>query len=225
MKDALILAHGAFHGPWCWHPTISSLEKQGIRCVAVDLNRGGLHADRDALQSSVDALRDEGCRVHAVGHSLGCASVASIDPETLASISFLAGPIDGPNMPDIAGSIDPDLLAKMIRQEDGQAFISRENAMAGFYHACPPELAEWALDRLRPTFIYGGESLDPAIWQVIPTTYIACTEDRAVTPDYQLATAALFPFSSQIDSDHSPMLGKPEELATIILAAMAHASE
>ena len=49
MTEALVLAHGAFHGPWCWRPTISRLEKEGVRCVPIDLNRGGLDADRDAL--------------------------------------------------------------------------------------------------------------------------------------------------------------------------------
>lgn len=56
MNEALVLAHGAFHGPWCWRPTIERVEAKGVRCVAVDLNRGGLEADREALQAAVDAI-------------------------------------------------------------------------------------------------------------------------------------------------------------------------
>lgn len=223
MNDALVLAHGAFHGPWCWHPTISRLEEKGIRCVAVDLNRGGLHADRDALQSAVDALGDEGCRVHAMGHSLGCPSVALLDPETIATAILLAGPIEGPGMPDMAECTFPDFVTKLRPQEDGRADMAREDARAAFYHRCPDEVAEWALDRLRPTFVYGGEVPATAIWRAIPVTYIECTDDRAVRPEYQQEASKQCPFAVKMDSDHSPMLGQPEQLAQIIIAAMGRA--
>jgi pimeloyl-ACP methyl ester carboxylesterase len=224
MIEALVLAHGAFHGPWCWDPAISRLEDRGIRCVAVDLNRGGLHADRDALQGAVDALRDEGCRVHAIGHSLGCPSVALLDPETIATAILLAGPVEGPGMPDMAECIFPDFMKKLLPQNDGRASMAREDARAAFYHRCPDESAEWALDRLRPTFVYGGEVADPPIWRAIPVTYIECTDDRAVRPEYQRAAAEQCPFSERLESDHSPMLGQPDRLAEIIVTAMGRAS-
>jgi pimeloyl-ACP methyl ester carboxylesterase len=223
LNDALVLAHGAFHGPWCWHPTISRLEEKGIRCVAVDLNRGGLHADRDALQSAVDALADEGCRVHAIGHSLGCPSVALLDPETIATAILLAGPIEGPGMPDMAERTFPDFMTKLRPQKDGRSDMAREDARAVFYHRCPDEAAEWALDRLRPTFVYGGEVPATPIWRAIPVTYIECTDDRAVRPNYQQAASKQCPFSVKMDSDHSPMLGQPEQLAQIIITAMGRA--
>jgi pimeloyl-ACP methyl ester carboxylesterase len=94
--DVLVLAHGAFHGPWCWQPTMQVLESKGLRCVAVDLNRGGLQADRDALQATVNALRrEEGCRVHAIGHSLGCASVQALDARQCDAASGLCWRIRG----------------------------------------------------------------------------------------------------------------------------------
>ncbi len=224
MKEALVLAHGAFHGPWCWDPTVERLEARGIRCVAVDLNRGGLHADRDALQEAVDALREEGFRVHAIGHSLGCPSVALIDPTTIATATLLAGPVEGPSMPDAADCIFPNFLAKLLPQDDGRAFMSQKDARDAFYHRCTDAQAEWALDRLRPTYIYGGEVTEAPIWQTIPVTYIACNDDHAVRPDYQHAAAQQFPFSVAIDTDHSPMLSRVDELAEIIETAMGRAN-
>jgi len=224
MKEALVLAHGAFHGPWCWQPTISRLEKRGIRCVGVDLNRGDLHADRDALQSVVDALRDEGCRVHAIGHSLGCSPVALIDPKTVATAMLLAGPVEGPGMPSMEDCTFPDFVSKLLPQEDGRAIMTRDDARAAFYHRCSDEEAEWALDRLRPTFVYGGEAAASPIWQAIPVTYIVCTDDRAVRPEYQRAAALQCPFSATIETDHSPMLRRPDELTEIIDTAMSRVS-
>ncbi|MCP4906455.1 MAG: alpha/beta hydrolase [bacterium] len=223
MTEALVLAHGAFHGPWCWDRTVARLQEQGIRCIAVDLNRGGLHADREALQGAVDAARDEGCRVHAIGHSLGCPPVALIDPKTIATAVLLAGPVEGPGMPGMADCTFEDFGSKLLPQEDGRAFMSRANARETFYHRCTDEEAEWALDRLRPTFVYGAEVADTPIWQAIPVTYIACTDDRAVRPDYQAAIARQIPFSTRIETDHSPMLGRSEELTEIIITAMGRA--
>ena len=221
MTEVLVLAHGAFHGPWCWHPTMNAVEKTGLRCVAVDLNRGGLEADRAALQGVVDDLAAEGHRVHAIGHSLGCASVAQIDPQSIATAQFLAGPVAGLGMPNAADCIFPEFLKRLLPQADGRAFMSREDARAAFYHRCEASLGEWALDRLRPTFVYGAEPTPVPIWNVIPVTYIECLEDRAVRPDFQRIAAEQCPHSATLDSDHSPMLGQPEALAEVILEAVA----
>ena len=223
--DVLVLAHGAFHGPWCWHPTMQVLEKKGLRCVAVDLNRGGLEADRDALQAVVDALRtEEGCRVHAIGHSLGCASVQALDAGTLASAMLLAGAVGAaPGMPHQGEMLAGDFLSKLIPQDDGRAFVSREDAKEMFYGGCKPEEAEWALDRLRPTFVYGSDSSDPIFWEALPVTYIACERDQAVDPAYQHQVVEQMRYGTVLDSDHSPMIGQPELLADAILEAMAKA--
>ena len=119
MTKTLVLAHGAFHGPWCWHPLLTRLERQGVRCVAIDLNRGGLEADRSALQGEVDRLNTEGCRVSVIGHSLGCPSTALLDPKTLETAIFLAGPIAGPGMPDIDGCVSPEFTNSLEPQPDG----------------------------------------------------------------------------------------------------------
>jgi pimeloyl-ACP methyl ester carboxylesterase len=223
MNEALLLAHGAFHGPWCWHPTLTRLEEHGIRCVAVDLNRGGLEADRVALQGIVDSLREEGCRVHAIGHSLGCCSVALLDPQTIASATLLAGPIEGEGLPSSVECTVPEFVQKLLPQEDGRVFLSREDARALFYHRCRDAEAEWALDRLRPTYVYGGQASTPPLWESIPVTYVECTDDRAVRPEYQRAVAERCSFSARLDSDHSPMLGQPEALCEIVLEAMGRA--
>ena len=223
--DVLVLAHGAFHGPWCWQSTTQVLESKGLRCVAVDLNRGGLQADRDALQATVDALRrEEGCRVHAIGHSLGCASVQALDASTLASAMLLAGSVGASEgMPHKSEMLVGDFLSKLIPQDDGRSFVSRADAMSMFYGGCKPEDAEFALDRLRPTFVYGSEPSDPTFWEALPVTYIACKRDQAVAPEYQLKIVDQMKYSVVLDSDHSPMLSQPEILAEAIQEAMAHA--
>jgi len=201
------------------------LEKRGVRCVAVDLNRGGLGPDRDALQGEVDAARSGGARVHAIGHSLGCASVQALDASTLASAMLLAGsvhPIGG--MPTLEGSISETFFKALEPQPDGRAFMGRDRARDAFYAGCAPEQAEWALDRLRPTFVYGTEASDPIFWETTPVTYLGCERDAVVSPAYQRAVCDQMTFSCMLDSDHSPMLGTPDALADAVEEAMGRAA-
>ena len=225
MTDALVLAHGAFHGPWCWQPTIERVEARGVHCVAVDLNRGGLEADRDALQEAVDALRKQGHRVHAIGHSLGCCSVAALDPSTLATAMLLAGPVaNHPDLPSDREMITDGFIENLKPQDDGRAILPRDFARAAFYHRCTEDEAEAALDQLRPTFVYGTQPADPPFWEQLPVTYIACSDDRAVRFAYQEAVAKRLPHSKILDFDHSPMLGHAEALSQAIFEAMAQTS-
>lgn len=222
MSDVLLLVHGAFHGPWCWSLVTERLEARGIVCRAVDLNRGGLEPDRALLQAEVDAARADGHAVHAIGHSLGCASVQALDPTTLASAMLLAGsvhPIGG--MPGLEGSLSKHFLTKLLPQPDGRSFIDRETARESFYLRCPPEQAEWALDRLRPTFVYGTAPSDPIFWEATAVTYLACEHDAVVSSDYQKRVCEQMRFAELLDSDHSPMLGCPDRLADAIGAAMS----
>ena len=224
MTEALVLAHGAFHGPWCWAPTIEHVEARGVKCVAVDLNRGGLGPDRDALQSAVDALRSEGHRVHAIGHSLGCCSVAALDPATLATAMLLAGPVaNHPDLPNDREMIADGFVENLVPQDDGRAILPRDFSKNAFYHRCTSEEAEAALDQLRPTFVYGTATREPPFWQQLPVTYIACTDDRAVEPAYQEAVAKRLPYAVHLDWDHSPMLGHAQALAEAIFEAMGRA--
>lgn len=126
-------------------------------------------------------------------------------------------------MPDLADITLPGFGRKLIAHSDGRTFLSREDARAIFYHRCSEKTAEAALDRLRPTFIYGGEATSPPIWDAIPVTYIECLDDRVVRPVFQRATAAQCSYSAALDSDHSPMLGQPEALASLVLEAMGRA--
>lgn len=224
MNDVLVLVHGAFHGPWCWQPTIDALATADLECFAIDLNRGGLEADRKALQEVVDARRADGQRVHAIGHSLGCSSVAALDPASLSSAIFLAGTVlGGEGFPSARGSIAPGFLDALEAQEDGRGFISRAAARDAFYHTCPTDRAEWALDRLRPTFVYGPPRPAHDFFDQVPTTFIACREDQVIPFTYAGPLAEAMPRSAILDGDHSPMIGCPEALARLIEEAIAAA--
>jgi hypothetical protein len=68
-------------------------------------------------------------------------------------------------------------------------------------------------------------ALQSVAWGTIPSTYVVCTEDRAIPPEYQekwateRATAKI-----EVPFDHAPGLSHPTELANILTDIIAEAA-
>jgi pimeloyl-ACP methyl ester carboxylesterase len=213
---AILFVHGAFHGPWCWEPVVTRLEERGVLCRCIELYRGGLEADVHAIREEVDALTAEGCEVVIVAHSLGCVSVSSLTPERIAHAVFLAGPLEGPGLPDSQHCTAPEFMPSLTHGEDG-AVIDPEAARALFYHDCSPADADAAIARLKPNRLYGPtQATETPFYEAVPSTYIWCDDDRAVRPDYQRQIAKATRHSEGLETSHSPMLSAPDELVAAL---------
>ena len=91
-------------------------------------------------------------------------------------------------------------------------------AESAFYHRSTGEEAHWATAQLRamPTSVLvAPPALSPA-WQVVPSTYIVCEDDRILSTAAQEQMAANADAIFRIDSDHSPFLSCPEALAAVL---------
>lgn len=223
MSDCVVLVHGAFHDARCWNSLVPALEARGLQVATLTLYRGGLLGDAAAVQSIVDDQRAAGHRVTALGHSLGCASVARVDPATLHAAIFLCGPLAGPGMPPIGDCVTPLFFEVQRPENDGLSSIDPARAAELFYHRCPPEIAAEATTQLRPMKTYGPEPTDAPLWHEVASSYFVCNDDRAVPTEYQRLVAGEFEHSEVFDSDHSPMLGQPEALADAVARAIARA--
>jgi pimeloyl-ACP methyl ester carboxylesterase len=58
-------------------------------------------------------------------------------------------------------------------------------------------------------------SKNPA-WKKVPSSYVVCTDDRAVKVEQQRMRASWANHSVEIDCDHSPFFSAPAELAAFI---------
>ena len=58
-------------------------------------------------------------------------------------------------------------------------------------------------------------------WRERPSTYVLCTDDRAVLPALQRNLAARCDDVVEIDASHSPFVSRPDEVTTL-LADLAH---
>jgi pimeloyl-ACP methyl ester carboxylesterase len=217
--STFVLVHGAGHGAWCWERTERDLQAHGHRSVAVDLPLTSLEDDAATVTDCLDAL-DEPAIV--VGHSYGglvisLAAGGRTDVEHLVYVAAVLVGADESVM-DLAGQFPPTpLMEQLDYTPDGFMVFSPETAINCFYHETPPEVAQAASLRMRPTAAAGtatSPSADP--WRAVPTTYIVCERDRALHPDMQRTMAKKAGRVESIDTDHSPFVSRPDEFFGIL---------
>ncbi|MCX6471415.1 MAG: glutamine--fructose-6-phosphate transaminase (isomerizing), partial [Corynebacteriales bacterium] len=83
---------------------------------------------------------------------------------------------------------------------------------------CSDDDVAFALARLGPqnaaTF---GQEVRGAAWRTIPSTYVVCTDDRAVGPGYQRALATRTSDTVELTASHSPFFSQPQALADTLV--------
>lgn len=122
---------------------------------------------------------------------------------------------------------EPDMFVQGYRQGlevvDDQGttrWANPERARYTLYGDCSEEVARAAVARLRPqaSTPYGGVCALERLPET-PATYVLCSEDRIVTPDWSRRRAARdgIPLV-ELSGSHSPLLSRPGELSEVLMA-------
>ena len=99
----------------------------------------------------------------------------------------------------------------------GQNPMDDEVALEFVFHDCPPSRLEWALSTR--IYFYAKRALEEpcplTTWPPVLATYIACTEDRTITPAWQRRAARewLGVEPVELPGGHCPHVSRPETLA------------
>jgi len=231
----IVLVHGAAHGAWCWELLTPLLEAKGYDVQVLDLP--GLGDDptppakvtfADYVASIVDVLHSRPEPALLLGHSMGGGPVsraAEEAPETVAKLVYLAAlmPEDGESAASMRFEEMPQSAAHVIRESTVEGAHEFDPALAAdiFYHRSDPEVARWAVSKLRPQAdgpVAEVIRLSPARWGAVPKVYIRCTEDRALPPQAQQWLCDRAPDVRQrvMQSDHAPFLSDAPGLAAIL---------
>ncbi len=234
-----ILVHGGAHGGWCWNKIVPELESRGHRAIAPDLP--GMGDDHTPIgevslggwgEFIARIARTAGAPVVLVGHSRGgpvIGEAAERVPEAVLGLIYLTAvliPAGMSTMRAFAGETS-NLMEKVTTTSDGLAYIfDRDAARRGFYHRAARADAEAALDRLCPEPIAPNEepmSVTQERWGRVPRAFIECTDDRALPLAFQRRLQQALPCDPVVtlDSDHSPFLCMPGELADHLAAIAA----
>ncbi len=214
----LLLVHGAFHGAWCWDRLTPELERLGVHYQTLDLPFTSPDDDVGAVRSAIDNS-DENVAV--LGHSFGGAVVSAAAADggrpygACSSLIFLTAFMIAPGQNvDFSGGSG---IGK-IQIGEVTASIDPDAARQVFYHRCSTEDADWATAQLRtmPTSVLVTQPTPAPAWQILPSTYIVCTDDQILSVKAQGQMAGNADRSVHIDSDHSPFLSRPRALAELL---------
>jgi len=223
----VMLVHGAWHGSWCWDSVRAELHGAGVPSAVVDnpsVTHPGsdLPADGDNLRLALDAIDGP---VVLVGHSYGGAVIsdAGVHPNVEHLVYLTALVLDSGESASVNGLTggEGSALVDAMVFDDGMLTIEPDRVAELFFHDCAPNVAAGAAAQLRPmTMAAMTTGARAAAWRERPSTYVVCTDDRALPVPLQRSCADRIGTVVEMPTSHSPFLSRPDELARM-LAALA----
>jgi len=222
MKPTLVLVHGAWHNGAGFVALQSELSALGINSTTVELpsvgtrdqELGDMYADAAVVRAAVDAIDGP---VAVLGHSYGGVVITQAlagSAKVSKLIYMTAFMLDaGETLYAACGSVDPDWW---------QVAPDKSRLNAGtpehvFYNKCAPEITATAVAALRDqSLVAFNQPLTEVAWKSIPSSYIICEQDNAIPLFAQEAMSGRATNTVRMDSDHSPFLSAPKELAGVI---------
>ena len=236
-----VLVHGSFHGPWCWQRLTPLLVAAGHEVIAPRLADAATTHPQPDLQDYADhiaaAVSRAAGQVVLVGHSMGglvITQAAELVAHTISKLVYISGLLlrTGETLSSFIQAhadlgVEDRVLKNMKLSADGAlAMFPAAAAHDIFYNRCTPEDAAWAGAHLneQPTAVYGNPiAVTPDHFGRVPRAYIECLQDNAVSIQYQRQMTANSPCQEivSLDTDHSPFLSTPRELASNLIALAA----
>jgi pimeloyl-ACP methyl ester carboxylesterase len=234
---SFVLVHGAWHGGWCWDKVVPLLEAEGHSVTAVDLPGHGDNA-ADVADMTLDSYaREIVAHVEAAdtpvilaGHSMGglpATQAAELVPEKIEALVYVCAflPGDGDSLMKLADN-DPDALVLanlQVNEAAGVSEVAADARAACFYGECAPDDAAAAAGRLVPESLAvfaAPVSITEERAGSVRRIYVECLRDRAISIAKQRQMHAARPCERvlTIDTDHSPFLSRPQELAAHLLS-------
>ncbi len=158
------------------------------------------------------------------GHSYGgmVISLASYQQPQVSKLVYLCAfvPESGESLVAIGGG----QLAPWIQPlEGGLTLPDPEQTAELFYADCDASTQAWAIGKLRPQCGAPYSDIVPHPgWKGIRSTYILCSADRAMPPDWQRDLfAPRLNKLVEIGAGHSPFLSRPDVLADLLAVELA----
>mgnify|MGYP003331597408 CR=1 FL=1 len=222
MKPKILLVHGAWHNGAGFDLLRGELDKLGINSKVVELSSvakenepiGDMYQDAQIVRSAVDSISGD-CVV--LGHSYGGLSLTEglVGAKNVKKLIFLTAFVldKGETLFQACGSVDP---AWWVRNSDNTR-LTTENPAAVFYNTCSKEIADKAVAQLRThSLLSFNQEITKTAWSEIDSAYIICEQDQAIPVFAQEAMSGRCKEVVRINTDHSPFLCAPAELAKII---------
>jgi pimeloyl-ACP methyl ester carboxylesterase len=217
------LIPGSGQLPEGWKLLVNELERRGHQTVTPGFDLGATdqgaawHADHlmAALHPSGHEPADTVCVAHSASGMYLPLVAQAWRP---CRMVFLAALIPRPGISIIEqyradpSMFNPAWIGKNPMQDD--------IALEFVYHDCPSDRLAWALSTR--VFFYAKRAMEEpcplSAWPTVPASYIACADDRTLTPDWQRRAARewLGVEPVELPGGHCPHVSRPELLADVL---------
>ncbi len=226
-KPTIVLVHGAWCGDWAYWKLDPVLAERGLAwvgadlpsCRAVDTSVGPL----DDVAYVRDLIDDIAGPVVAVGKSYGGTVISGAtaglsNVEHLVYVAAMMPAAGEQFQATTAAARTPEFARGARMLDDGRIAIDLEvGAACGFSQASEEDREVWR--RNASPMSLGRDpsvSLERVGWTEIPSTYIVCTEDKAIQVSAERAWAAQATHAVERPWDHSPGVSHPIEVADLL---------
>ena len=199
-------------------PVIERLNTHTVDVIAIELPLSSLAEDADVLRSAIAEASKTG-PVTVVCHSY-TGITASVGGHGAQHIVHIASrmPAIGESQSELNKDWgNPEFRSCFEFDEDGTMSLT-DGADAFLFNRSPRGLSQYAMNNRRSM-----KSEIPVIpienpaWKNMKSSYLVCTDDRAVRIEQQRMRAAWADYSIELDCDHSPFFSSPKQTADFIL--------
>ena len=220
-----VLLPGAGGDPWYWHLVAPRLRAEGQDVIAVDLPAGDDSAGlREYADAAVDAIGD---RTHltVVAQSMAAFTAPMlcdrVDVRRFARVAPMI-PAPGESPGEWWSSSGQEAAKRELDEREGRDPNAEIDVKTTLMHDLPPEIVAESFERGEPRQADTpfGDPWPLDAWPEVPTRVLACRHDRLFPFGFMrgLARDRLGVAADAIDSGHLPALGRPDELASWLLA-------
>ena len=217
-ESSIGLVHGSFFSSWTWVPVIERLNTHDVDVTAIELPLTSLAEDADVLRTAIAEASKIG-PVTVVCHSY-TGITAAVGGHGAQHVVHIAArmPAIGESQSELNKDWgNPEFRSCFEFAEDGTMSLT-DGADAFLFNRSPHSLSQYAMNNRRSmkSEIPSVPIKDPA-WKSMKSSYLVCTDDRAVKIEQQRMRAAWADFSIEMDCDHSPFFSAPKQTADFIL--------
>ena len=217
-ESSIVLVHGSFFSSWTWLPVIERLNLHDVDIRTVELPLMSLADDAIVLREVVAKASKIG-PVTVVCHSY-TGITASVGGHGAQHIVHIAArmPAIGESQSELNKDWgNPEFRSCFEFAADGTMSLT-DGADVFLFNRSPDGLTRYAMENRRSmkSEIPSSPIENPA-WKNMKSSYLVCTDDKAVRLYQQRMRAAWADNSIEIDCDHSPFFSAPKQTADFIL--------
>jgi pimeloyl-ACP methyl ester carboxylesterase len=223
-QKTVVLIHGAFADGSSWDKVIPLLQAKGLKVVAVQNPLTSLADDVAAGKRVIDAQSGP---VILVGHSWGGTVITELgDDAKVAALVYVAAfaPDVGESTSDLGKGGPPPPGSGSIRPDGtGFLYLTPEGVAKDFAQDLPAAQTKVMAVTQGPIFAKAfDEKVSKAAWKSKPAWSIVAEKDRMIQPDLERAMAKKINAKiTALPTSHVPMQSRPNDVASVILAAAA----